>query len=175
MDYAIGDKVVYPHRGAGTVTGMENLELVEGFDRYYVIDIPAEGLTVRVPVDKVDDLDVRPVVSATRLERVLDLLSKKASRLPDDYKLRQTGVREKMARGRATPIAEVVRDLTRREEESYLTRVDRRLLDEARDFLAAEVALITDSEIPDAEEVIEMALAQGLSQNGLAEASEEPA
>jgi RNA polymerase-interacting CarD/CdnL/TRCF family regulator len=163
MRYSIGDKVVYPHRGAGAVTDVEHLELVEGFDQYYVIDIPATGLTVRVPVDMVDALDVRPVLSESRLEQMLDLLGKKASRLPDDYKVRQIRVREKLASGRATPIAEVVRDLKWREERSYLTRVDRRLLEEAREFLAAEVALITGSEISDAHEVIDAALAQDLT------------
>jgi CarD family transcriptional regulator len=158
MRYAIGDKVVYPHRGAGAVIDIEHQELVEGFDHYYVIDIPATGLTVRVPVAKVDDLDVRPVVSASGLKRVLALLGRRARRLPDDYKLRQIGVREKLASGQAAPIAQVVRDLKWREEKAHLTRVDRRLLQEARDFLAAEVALITDSEIADAHEVIDSAL-----------------
>lgn len=162
MGYSIGDKIVYPHRGAGTVTGVEQLELVEGFDQYYVIDIPAAGLTVHVPVDMVDDLAVRPVVSTTRLERVLNLLGKKAHPLPNEYKLRQIGVREKLASGRATPIAEVVRDLRWREEQAYLTKVDRRLLDEAREFLAEEVALITNTELPNAHEVIDMAMARGL-------------
>ena len=163
MEYSVGDKIMYPHRGAGTVTGMEQMELVQGFEQYYVIDIPAAGLTVRVPVNMVDDLDVRPVVSPSKLKRVIALLAKKPHRLPDAYKLRQLGVREKLASGRAAPIAEVVRDLISREEKAYLTRVDRRLLDEAREFLAEEVALIMDIELPEAHQVIDMALVQALS------------
>jgi CarD family transcriptional regulator len=160
MSYAIGDKVVYPHRGAGTVTGVEHAELVGGFDRYYVIDIPASRLTVRVPVNKVDDLGVRPVASQRRLVHVLDLLGEAPAELPDDYKQRQLAVREKMDTGRAAPLAEVVRDLLWREEQAHLTRVDRRLLDEARELLAAEVALITDQDMPEAHEAIDTALAE---------------
>lgn len=161
MNYAIGDKVVYPHRGAGTVTGVEHSELVGGFDQYYIIDIPASRLTVRVPVDKVDELGVRPVASQRRLDHVLGLLGDEPVELPNDYKERQLAVREKLGSGRAVPVAEVVRDLQWREEQSYLTKVDRRLLEEARELLAAEVALIKDQDIPEAHEAIDTALAEG--------------
>lgn len=100
MEYAIGDKVARPTRGAGTITGVEHQELVEGFEHYYVIDMSRGGLTLYVPVSMVDHLSVRPVVSKPRVDQVLDVLAERPSQLPDGYKLRQAGVREKLGTGR---------------------------------------------------------------------------
>lgn len=162
MDYVVGDKVVYPHRGAGSVTAVENLELVDGFERYYVIDIPGEGLTVHIPVDKTDDLGVRPIVTERRLDRVMGVLSKEPQELPDDYKERQAGVRDKLGTGLALEIAETVRDLLWHEQRAHLTKVDRRLLDAARELLAGEIALATGDEVTEAQDAIDAAVAEAL-------------
>jgi RNA polymerase-interacting CarD/CdnL/TRCF family regulator len=63
-------------------------------------------------------------------------------------------------------IAETVRDLAWREERAYLTRVDRRLFDDGRDLLASEIALVTESEVLDAEAVIDEALATAMGRAG---------
>jgi RNA polymerase-interacting CarD/CdnL/TRCF family regulator len=162
MKYSVGDKVVHPKRGAGTITGIEHHELVEGFEDYYVIEIRAQGLTLYVPMDMVDHLGVRPVVSKPRVDQVLDVLGERPGRLPDGYKLRQASVREKLGTGSAMQIAETVRDLVGHEQRAHLTRVDKRLLEEGREFLAGEIALITESEILEAQEAIEVALPEAL-------------
>lgn len=159
MEFSVGDKVMYPSRGAGRIVGVEHQELVDGFEHYYVIEIPDGKLTVRVPMRKADDLGVRLVVSQAKLARLLDVLSGTPSRLPKDFKKRQEQVEEKLKTGEATQIAEVVRDLTWRERLVYLTRRDAYLLDQGREFLAAEIAMVTDTGVADVNETIDMALA----------------
>jgi CarD family transcriptional regulator len=148
MEYSVGDKVMYPSRGVGIVTGVEQRELVDGFRQYYVIQIPSGGLTMHVPMEKMDDLGVRPVVSLSRLDLV---------------KERQEGIHEKLRSGRAIQIAEGVRDLSWHEQRAYLTKKDKHQLAEGREFLADEIALATDSEVTDVHEVIEAALAVALA------------
>ena len=163
MEYSVGDKVMYPNRGVGIVTGVEQRELVDGFRQYYVIQIPSGGLTMHVPIEKTDDLGVRPVVSLSRLDRVLDVLSARPRRLPDGFKERQEGIHEKLRSGRAIQIAEGIRDLSWHEQRAYLTKRDKRQLAEGREFLADEIALATDSEVTDVHEIIEAALAVALA------------
>lgn len=163
MEYSVGDKVMYPNRGVGIVTGVEQREIVDGFRQYYVIEIPSGGLTMHVPMEKTDDLGVRPVVSLSRLERVLDVLSGRPRRLPDGFKERQQGIHEKLRSGRAIRIAEGIRDLSWHEQRAYLTKKDKHQLAEGREFLADEIALVTDSEVTDVHEVIEAALAAALA------------
>jgi len=158
MEYEIGDMIVYPRRGAGTITGVERMELVEGHRQYYVIDIPTGRLTVRVPSEKVDELGLRPVVTESRLDALLDMLGREPVILPDNYKERQTGVREQLATGSAVPIVEVIRDLCGHEQRRYLTKVDRDLLAEGRGYLASEFALILDRDVLDVQKLIDEAL-----------------
>jgi len=162
MAYSVGDKVMYPNRGAGTVTEVQHQELVAGFGAYYVIELSNADLMVHVPMKKAGDLGVRPAVSEATLDRLLDVLGKRPERLPDDYKERQEGVREKLATGQAFRIAETVRDLAGHGQWAHLTKVDRRLLEEGRELLAGEMALVTDGEITDAEAVIDTALASAI-------------
>ena len=166
MDYEIGDRIVYPRRGAGTVTDVTVMELVDGYSQYYVIELPGDKLTVHVPSEMVDELGVRPVVPKGRIEKVLDILSGQPTVLPDDYKERQAGVREQLATGQALPIAEAIRDLCGHERRKHLTKVDRDLLTEGREFLAGELALVMDQEVLDVHQLIDDALQAAVDDNG---------
>ncbi|MBC8446768.1 MAG: hypothetical protein H8D78_03370 [Chloroflexi bacterium] len=158
MEFSVGDKVMYPSRGAGKVTGMEHQELVDGFEHYYVIEIPGDRLTVRVPMRKTEDLGIRPVMSEAKLGRVLNVLGSKPLRLPKDYKERQGRIEEKLKTGRALLLAEVIRDLTARERLAYLTKRDGDLLTQGRDLLTSEIAMATDRETSDVNETIDAVL-----------------
>lgn len=163
MEFSVGDKVVHPHHGPGQITGVEHRELLDGKKRYYVIEIPATELTVRVPRRKVDHVGVRPAMSRAKVARVLDTLRGKPGRLPQDYKERQESVWEKIRTSRPIPTAEAVRDLTWRSRNSHLTKKDSELLRRGQDFLAAEMALVSDSEVSEASARIESALAMAMA------------
>lgn len=159
MQLSVGDKVVIPGRGVGQVTGMERLDIVEGFERYYIIEIANPGLTVCVPVRKAQELGVRPVMSQKKLARVLDTLHAKPRLLSEDYKKRHAWVRERLATGAPLRIAKIVRDLTWHERRAHLTKIDTELLTRGRDFLSAEIASVIDTEDYDARQMIDDALA----------------
>jgi CarD family transcriptional regulator len=158
MELSVGDKVVYPRHGVGRITAMESLNLVEGFERYYVIEIPDKSLTVRVPVRKMEELGLRPVMSRAKLAHVLEALRAAPHQLSEDYKKRQAGVRERLETGAPMRIAEVVRDLTWHERRAHLTRADSDLLARGREVLSAEMALVTGTEVAYAKQMIDAAL-----------------
>jgi CarD family transcriptional regulator len=159
MEFAVGDGVMYPNRGAGKITAVEHLELVDGFEDYYVIDIPSGRLTVRVPLRKADDLGLRPVMTQSSLKRVIKILRSQPKRLPDDYKVRQQEVEELLKTGQSLQLAEVVRDLTGRLRHKYLTKRDGDLLAQARDLLADEIAMATNGDVAATHDVLDDALA----------------
>lgn len=159
MQYSIGDKVVHPHHGPGQITAIERKEFLDEEQRYYVIDIPIQSLTVYVPRRKADLIGIRPAMSQARLSRVMDTLQSEASLLPDDHKERQEKVWEKLRTSRPVQTAEVVRDLAWRERRGHLTKKDSEYLKRGQELLAAEMALIVDGDIADASERIESTLA----------------
>jgi CarD family transcriptional regulator len=158
MQLSIGDKVIYPRHGAGQITGVKHQELVEGFEHYYVIEIFDKRLIIHVPMRKMDELGVRPVMPRAELSRVLDTLGSGPRQLPEDIGERQERIREKLKMGGPIQVAEAVRDLAWRERLARLSKTDSDLLSRGRELLAAEMALVTDTEVTDAEQMIDTAL-----------------
>ena len=159
MQFSVGDKVVHPRRGPGRIVGVERQEFLDEAKRYYVIDMPAKAMTVRIPVRRVDDVGLRPAMTREKLAKVMEILHATPCMLPADYKERQEEVREKIQAARPIPMAEAVRDLTWRGRSAHLTKTDSELLRLVQDFLAAEIALTSGTEISEAIETIEGALA----------------
>ena len=158
MQFEVSDKVVHPKHGAGQIVDVEQLDLMAGFTYYYVITFNGQGLTVRVPVRKAGEIGVRPIMSDAKLATVLNTLRSLPAELPDDYKARQSQIRERMRSGKPLQLAEAVRDLFWHRELAYLTKVDSELMSKAREVLAQEMAYATNSEVAEINARIDAAL-----------------
>ncbi|MFQ5610970.1 MAG: CarD family transcriptional regulator [Anaerolineae bacterium] len=158
MAFSVGDRVVHPKHGAGQITDIEHQELVEGFDRYYVIKIPDQNTIVCVPVSQIDKLGVRPVMSPSKVPQVLDVLRSRPRRLSTNPKKREDQIRNKLKASQPSQVAEAVRDLTWHRQQAHLTKIDADLLDWGRGLLASEMALVTGIDIAEAHQTIEAAL-----------------
>lgn len=158
MQFSVGDKVMHPTFGAGEITGEENRELVQGFNHYFVIKVFASGATAYIPIHKMDELGVRPVMSRNKLAQVLQTLRGVPLQLSKDFKERQARIQEKIQTGRPVPIAEAVRDLSCRRRHKKLTQKDEQLLNRGRELLEAEMMLVADLQVFDAQEAVNAAL-----------------
>jgi CarD family transcriptional regulator len=150
MKLSVGDRVMHPIHGVGRVVDITHQELVEGFEHYYVIEIPAKRLTMHIPTDKIDEAEVRPITPNVEQARVLNVLCSAPDRLPKNVTKREELVREKIRTGHSIQIAEAVRDLRWVEEASGLTQIEMDLLEWGQALLAAEIALLTNTEIANA-------------------------
>lgn len=154
MAFSVGDKVVHPRYGPGRVISVERWDLIDGERYYYVIEIPDQALTVRLPVVRADEVGVRSAMSPSRLSQVLRTLRSKPHELPDDYKERQEQIDEKVKGGNAMQLAQVVRDLTWHGERAHLTKRDSDLLRQGQDLLAAEMALVSGEDVSESVKLI---------------------
>ena len=134
---------------------MERRELLDGKKLYYEIEIPMQELSVCVPKKAMDEMGLRPAMSRARFPRVLDRLQDEPRSLPEDYKARQEEVWERLRTGRTMELAEVVRDLTWHEDRDHLTKKDTEYLTQAKNRLAAEIALVSGTEVSDMERTID--------------------
>lgn len=158
MQFSVGDKVVHPSHGPGTVTSVEQKDLLAGEKDYYVIEIPSKSLTVFVPRKNADGLGVRPAMRQSTMDRVFRILRSRPRSMPGDYRERQELAWEQLRTNEPASVARVVRDLTGHGISAHLTRKDAELLDRGTDLLAGEMALVTDQEIADARAIIQAAL-----------------
>lgn len=162
MGFVAGDKIVHPYHGPGRIKTVERREFLAGEKVYYIIDIPSQRLTVYLPRSAAGEVGLRPAMPRTRLPRVWARLCSEPSRLDENYKERQERVWDKLCTSRVMPIAEVVRDLTYHRERAHLTKRDTDLLLEAKQRLAAEMALVTGDDIAELEHRIEETMALAL-------------
>ncbi len=141
MTFKVGDTVVYPHHGAALIEAIETRQ-IKGVDKTYLVLKVAQGdLTVRVPADNAEFVGVRDVVGQDGLDRVFEVLRAPYAEEPTNWSRRYKANLEKLASGDVIKVAEVVRDLWRRERERGLSAGEKRMLAKARQILVSELAL----------------------------------
>jgi CarD family transcriptional regulator len=163
MQFSIGDKVVHPHHGPGSIASIERRELLDGTKRYYVIEMSGQGLTVYMPVRGADEVGMRLAMSQSRFPRVLSMLRGKPHPLPDDYRERQEQIYAQLKTGQVMQLARVVRDLTWHRQRAHLTKTDSDYLKQGRDLLAAEMALVSGDAVSDASKLIEATMTAAMA------------
>jgi CarD family transcriptional regulator len=159
MSFNVGETVVYPHHGAALIESIET-RTIRGEDKLYLVLKVAQGdLTVRVPADNVDLVGVRDVVGAEGLERVFDVLRAPYTEEPTNWSRRYKANLEKLASGDVIKVAEVVRDLWRRDKDRGLSAGEKRMLAKARQILVSELALAEHTNEDKAETILDEVLA----------------
>ena len=159
MAFKVGETVVYPHHGAALIEAVE-MRKIKGEDREYLVLRVAQGdLTVRVPSENVDLVGVRDVVDAEGLERVFGVLRQPYTEEPTNWSRRYKANLEKLSSGDVIKVAEVVRDLWRREQDRGLSAGEKRMLAKARQILVSELALAEKTDEIKAEEILDEVLA----------------
>ena len=151
MVFSVGETVVYPHHGAALIEAIET-RVIKGEPKQYLVLRVAQGdLTVRVPAENAEIVGVREVVGEEGLGKVFDVLRAPHTEEPTNWSRRYKANLEKLASGNPLKVAEVVRDLWRRERERGLSAGEKRMLAKARDILVGEVALAEKSTKDEAE------------------------
>ena len=159
MSFQVGETVVYPHHGAALIEAVET-RTIKGQERLYLVLKVAQGdLTVRVPADNAEFVGVRDVVGQEGLEQVFDVLRAPHTEEPTNWSRRYKANLEKLASGDVIKVAEVVRDLWRRERERGLSAGEKRMLAKARQILVSELALAENTNEDKAEAILDEVLA----------------
>ena len=69
--YKVGDKVVYPHHGAGTIVKKESRDVLGQKREYLTIKILHNDMTVQVPCENADQVGLRRVIGEKEVGVVL--------------------------------------------------------------------------------------------------------
>ena len=148
--YEVGDKIVHPAHGAGIIGAIEQSDVLDDFNRYYVIDLKAEVRRLMVPVRMAEEIGLRRIANAKGAKDIAKVLGSDAEALPDDFKARQSLIGEKLKEGDALILASVVRDMAARSLEKTYSPTEARLFEQARSMLSGELALVRDTELEEA-------------------------
>ncbi|MBJ8031015.1 MULTISPECIES: CarD family transcriptional regulator [Bacillus] len=140
--FQIGDNIVYPMQGAGIIKAIEEKEISGEKQQYYVIKMSASNMEVMIPTGKILSSNIRPVTDITALTHIIDIFQHGESDRLLTWKQRYKVNTDKIKTGKIQEGAEVVRDLMRMQKEKALNASEKKMLDNAHEFLISELGLI---------------------------------
>jgi CarD family transcriptional regulator len=159
--YRVGDKVVYPHHGAGTVVKKETREVLGEKREYMTIKILHNDMTVNVPSDNADRVGLRKVIDEPMVAKVLKALTGSGTTMPKNWNRRFKHNRDKMKTGDIFELAEVVRNLSLRDHEKGLSTGEKQMFVKAKKILASELMYAKEMDEDEAAEWLDGVLANG--------------
>ncbi|OUB78006.1 transcription factor YdeB [Bacillus thuringiensis serovar zhaodongensis] len=140
--FQIGDNIVYPMQGAGIIKAIEEKEISGEKQQYYVIKMSASNMELMIPAGRISNSNIRPVTDITGLVHIMDIFQHGESDRLLTWKQRYKLNTDKIKTGKMQEGAEVVRDLMRIQKEKALNASEKKMLDNAYEFLISELGLI---------------------------------
>ncbi|MEX0417305.1 CarD family transcriptional regulator [Bacillus sp. C30] len=140
--FQIGDNIVYPMHGAGIIEAIEEKEFSGKKQQYFVIKMSISNMKVMIPMGKILSSSIRPVTDILALKNIIYIFQHGESDKLLSWKQRYKVNTDKIKTGEIQEGAEVVRDLMRMKKEKALNTSEKKMLDNAHDFLISELGLI---------------------------------
>lgn len=153
--FNIGDNIVYPMHGAGTINAIEEKEILGEKQQYYVIKMPGEVM-VMVPTAKAESMGVRSIIDSQGASKVLKLLEQDETEMSDNWNKRYRDNLEKMKTGDIYEVADVVRNLSfKQKEKGSLSTGEKKMLNNAKVILVSELVLAEHASKDEIEQLID--------------------
>jgi CarD family transcriptional regulator len=160
LNFHIGDKVVYPNHGVGTIEQISSRSVGPTVERFYLLHIKASSLKVMVPCNNAGSVGMRRVVRNGEVQKVLDLLSVNENGNTSDWKDRFKENSDRMRTGSLLEVAGVLKSLIALHQAKPLSFREKKMLERARYLLVSELALARNCEEAKIEEILSAALAK---------------
>ena len=158
LTFDLGDKVVYPSHGVGSIQSLELQEIAGEKINLYVIYFERERMTLRLPVAKADISGLRCLSSRGQLDNVMKILKTKGKIKRTMWARRAQEYEAKINSGNPESIAQVLRDLHRTKEEPDQSYSERQLYQNALMRLCQELSIVKVIEESEARKTIQVAL-----------------
>lgn len=156
MRFKVGDKAIYPAQGVTIVTGIEEKAISGSPVTFYVLKVLDTDKRILIPVNKVDSVGLRELITEEEIARVYDILREREVRIDTQtWNRRYRSYIDKIKTGSVFDVAEVLRDLYLLREEKALSFGERKMMDMAKRLLVQELCVAKQVREADVEEELE--------------------
>ena len=149
-NFISGDFVVYPSHGVGKIIGTETRKIDETKLELLVIRFEQDRMTLRVPLDKAKNSGLRTLSSKAQMDEAIMTLQGKAKVKKLMWSRRAQEYETKINSGSLVSLAEVVRDLYKKEDQGEQSYSERQMYQAALERLAGEFAAVQNVDKSDA-------------------------
>jgi CarD family transcriptional regulator len=163
--FNVGDKVVYPMHGAGTIEAIEDKDILGERQSYYIIKMPGE-VKVMVPTSKAENIGVRDIIDKDTASNVFKVLKTDSTEMSMNWNKRYRDNMDKMKSGDAYEIADVVRNLSFKQKEKGLSTGEKKMLLNAKQILVSELTLAENGDKDNIENLVENTINSSFAEYG---------
>lgn len=152
--FNVGDKIVYPMHGAGTIDSIEEKNILGEKQSYYILKMPGE-VKVMVPIEKAEEVGVRNIIGGDAADKVFSVLGQEEADIEKNWNKRYRDNMEKMKSGDIYEVADVVRSLSFKQKDKGLSTGEKKMLKNAKQILISELVLAKHSEKEEIEALVD--------------------
>ena len=152
--FSVGDKIVYPMHGAGTIDSIEEKDILGEKQSYYILKMPSD-VKVMIPTAKAEEVGVRNIIDKQSAEKVFKILGQDETKIDKKWNKRYRNNMDKMKSGDIYEVADVVRNLSFKQKEKGLSTGEKKMLNNAKQILVSELVLAEHANKDEVEEQIE--------------------
>ena len=169
--FNVGDHIVYPMHGAGTIEGIEEKDILGERQSYYILKMPGE-VKVMVPTNKAEEIGVRGVVDKQTADKVFSVLEENSTEMSLNWNKRYRDNMDKIKSGDIYEVADVVRNLSFKQKEKGLSTGEKKMLLNAKQILISELVLAEQASQDEIEGLIDNKITQSFKEFKIDDASE---
>ena len=152
--FSVGDKIVYPMHGAGTIDSIEEKDILGEKQSYYILKMPSD-VKVMIPTAKAEEVGVRNIIDKQSAEKVFKILGQDETEMDKNWNKRYRNNMDKMKSGDIYEVADVVRNLSFKQKEKGLSTGEKKMLNNAKQILVSELVLAEHASENEVENLVE--------------------
>lgn len=156
MSYSIGDKIVYPMHGAGVIVDKVNRKIMDEIRCYYVVKSPISEMVAMLPVDNMDGIGIRDVITDSEADELLDEIKTMDTEETSNWNKRYRENMEKLKDGSIYEIAQIAKSLMTRDKS--LSTGERKLMINAKNAVLSEIMLAKNISLVQAENALKKSI-----------------
>lgn len=158
LSFKKGQFVVYPVHGVGQIKSIEEQKIAGQKLELIVIEFEKDRMTLRIPLAKAETSGLRQISSCKTMDEAIQSAKKSPSVKRVIWSRRAQQYEEKINSGNPSELADVIRDLQRRDPTDVMTFSGRQVYTKALTRMAEEFAIIHKIDVDTASEKIEKIL-----------------
>src|SRR5436305_15193142 len=165
VGFKVGQKVVYPNHGIGTIEQIERKQIGATSLPFYTLRLASTNSVVLVPVANASEVGLRSPISSGECEMLFKHLADDFRGAASDWKDRFKEFTEKMRTGDIFEVADVLKNLTYLSHLKPLSFREQRMLERSRYLVISELAAVCRQSECNVEPRVEQALARACSKH----------
>lgn len=152
--YNIGDRIVHPIHGAGTIDDITSRVIDGKTLDYYILKLPTGNMTIMVPVATSAEIGIRDVITRELADELISIIPSLEIEDTTNWNKRYRENTARIKTGDLREVVCVIKSLSARDVKSGLSTGERKMLHTARQILISELSLAKEMSFSEIEELI---------------------